>query len=46
MLGATTWPGHLDQFDAIIIGIRASAVRDDLKTYSKRLPIMPNAAVT
>src|SRR3989441_1466094 len=29
--------GHLDQFDAIIIGIRASAVRDDLKTYSTRL---------
>jgi LmbE family N-acetylglucosaminyl deacetylase len=29
--------GHLDQFDAIIIGIRASAVRNDLKTYSKRL---------
>jgi LmbE family N-acetylglucosaminyl deacetylase len=29
--------GHLDQFDAIIIGIRASAVRADLKTYSKRL---------
>jgi LmbE family N-acetylglucosaminyl deacetylase len=29
--------GHLDQFDSIIIGIRASAVRDDLKTYSKRL---------
>jgi hypothetical protein len=29
--------GHLDQFDAIIIGIRASTVRDDLKTYSKRL---------
>jgi LmbE family N-acetylglucosaminyl deacetylase len=29
--------GHLDPFDAIIIGIRASAVRDDLKTYSKRL---------
>jgi LmbE family N-acetylglucosaminyl deacetylase len=29
--------GHLDQFDAIIIGIRASAVRDDLKVYSKRL---------
>jgi hypothetical protein len=28
---------HLDQFDAIIIGIRASAVRADLKTYSKRL---------
>jgi LmbE family N-acetylglucosaminyl deacetylase len=29
--------GHLEQFDAIIIGIRASAVRADLKTYSKRL---------
>jgi hypothetical protein len=29
--------GHLDQFDAIIIGIRASAVRADLKTYSRRL---------
>ena len=29
--------GDLDQFDSIIIGIRASAVRDDLKTYSKRL---------
>jgi hypothetical protein len=29
--------GPLDQFDAIIIGIRASAVRADLKTYSKRL---------
>jgi LmbE family N-acetylglucosaminyl deacetylase len=29
--------GHLDQFDAIIIGIRASAVRHDLKTFSKRL---------
>jgi LmbE family N-acetylglucosaminyl deacetylase len=29
--------GHLDQFDAIIIGIRASAVRADLKTYSQRL---------
>ncbi len=29
--------GYLDQFDSIIIGIRASAVRDDLKTYSKRL---------
>ena len=28
---------HLDLFDSIIIGIRASAVRDDLKTYSKRL---------
>ncbi|MGH9853543.1 MAG: NEW3 domain-containing protein, partial [Blastocatellia bacterium] len=29
--------GALDQFDAIIIGIRATAVRDDLKAYSKRL---------
>jgi hypothetical protein len=29
--------GDLDQFDSIIIGIRASAVRNDLKTYSKRL---------
>ena len=29
--------GHLDQFDAIIIGICASAVRADLKTYSRRL---------
>jgi LmbE family N-acetylglucosaminyl deacetylase len=29
--------GHLEQFDAIIIGIRASAVRTALKTYSKRL---------
>jgi LmbE family N-acetylglucosaminyl deacetylase len=29
--------GNLDQFDAIIIGIRATAVRDDLKAYSKRL---------
>ena len=29
--------GHLEQFDAIIIGIRASAVRAELKTYSKRL---------
>jgi LmbE family N-acetylglucosaminyl deacetylase len=29
--------GPLDQFDAIIIGIRASAVRADLKTYSTRL---------
>src|SRR5262249_48524926 len=38
MLGETDLAnGHLDQFDAIIIGIRASAVRDDLKTYSKRL---------
>ena len=38
MLGANDLAhGSLDQFDAIIIGIRASAVRDDLKTYSKRL---------
>jgi LmbE family N-acetylglucosaminyl deacetylase len=38
MLGANDLAnGHLDQFDAIIIGIRASAVRADLKTYSKRL---------
>jgi LmbE family N-acetylglucosaminyl deacetylase len=38
MLGANDLAnGHLDQFDALIIGIRASAVRDDLKTYSKRL---------
>jgi LmbE family N-acetylglucosaminyl deacetylase len=29
--------GNLDGFDAIIIGIRATAVHDDLKTYSKRL---------
>ncbi len=29
--------GALDQFDAIIIGIRATAVRDDLKAYGKRL---------
>jgi NPCBM-associated, NEW3 domain of alpha-galactosidase len=29
--------GALDQFDAIIIGIRATAVRNDLKVYNKRL---------
>lgn len=29
--------GALDQFDAVIIGIRATAVRNDLKAYSKRL---------
>ncbi len=29
--------GALDQFDAIIVGIRATAVRDDLKAYSRRL---------
>jgi LmbE family N-acetylglucosaminyl deacetylase len=29
--------GDLDGFDAIVVGIRATTVRDDLKTYSKRL---------
>jgi len=29
--------GNLDQFDAIIVGIRATTVRDDLKAYSRRL---------
>ncbi|MFM8395668.1 MAG: NEW3 domain-containing protein [Acidobacteriota bacterium] len=29
--------GQLDQFDAILIGIRASAVRADLKAWNKRL---------
>jgi LmbE family N-acetylglucosaminyl deacetylase len=29
--------GNLNPFDAILIGIRATAVREDLKTYSKRL---------
>ncbi len=29
--------GNLDAFDTIIIGIRATAVRDDLKAYGKRL---------
>src|SRR5262245_35910930 len=29
--------GNLDVFDSIIIGIRATAVRDDLKAYGKRL---------
>jgi LmbE family N-acetylglucosaminyl deacetylase len=29
--------GNLDQFDVIIIGIRAYAVRDDLKAYNRRL---------
>jgi LmbE family N-acetylglucosaminyl deacetylase len=38
MLGANDLANvPLDQFDAIIIGIRASAVRADLKAYSKRL---------
>lgn len=29
--------GSLDQFDAVLIGIRASAVRADLKTWNRRL---------
>src|SRR5262245_50475569 len=29
--------GNLDAYDTILIGIRATAVRDDLKAYSKRL---------
>jgi LmbE family N-acetylglucosaminyl deacetylase len=29
--------GNLDDFDAIVIGIRATAVRADLRAYSKRL---------
>jgi hypothetical protein len=29
--------GNLDQFDAIIIGIRATTFRDDLKAYTRRL---------
>jgi hypothetical protein len=29
--------GNLDGFDAVVVGIRATAVRDDLKSYSKRL---------
>lgn len=38
MLGATELAaGNLDQFDAVVIGIRASAVREDLKAYNKRL---------
>jgi LmbE family N-acetylglucosaminyl deacetylase len=38
MLGANDLAGgELDGFDAIIVGIRATTVRDDLKTYSKRL---------
>ncbi|MBL8208595.1 MAG: PIG-L family deacetylase [Blastocatellia bacterium] len=38
MLGANELAtGNLDQFDAVVIGIRASAVRDDLKAYNKRL---------
>lgn len=38
MLGAGELAnGNLDGYDAIIVGIRATAVRDDLKAYSKRL---------
>ena len=38
MLGANDLAnGNLDQFDAVVIGIRASAVREDLKAYNKRL---------
>jgi len=38
MLGANDLAsGNLDQFDAVLIGIRATAVREDLKAYSKRL---------
>jgi LmbE family N-acetylglucosaminyl deacetylase len=38
MLGAGELAdGNLNQFDAILIGIRASAVREDLKAYNKRL---------
>lgn len=38
MLGANELAnGDLDGFDAIIVGIRATTVRDDLKTYSRRL---------
>ncbi len=38
MLGANELAtGNLDQFDAVIIGIRASAVREDLRAYNKRL---------
>ncbi len=38
MLGANELAtGNFDQFDAIVIGIRASAVREDLKANNKRL---------
>ncbi|MGH9845325.1 MAG: hypothetical protein ACREEM_41965 [Blastocatellia bacterium] len=38
MLGAQDLAmGSFDGFDAIIVGIRATAVRDDLKAYGKRL---------
>jgi LmbE family N-acetylglucosaminyl deacetylase len=29
--------GHLDTFDAIVVGIRAYAVREDLRAYNRRL---------
>jgi LmbE family N-acetylglucosaminyl deacetylase len=29
--------GNLDRFDAVVVGIRATAVRSDLKAYSSRL---------
>ncbi len=38
MLGANELAsGNLDQFNTVIIGIRASAVREDLQAYNKRL---------
>lgn len=38
MLGAAELAeGPLDRYDAIVIGIRASAVRPDLKSYNRRL---------
>lgn len=38
MLGANELAGgDLDQYDAIIVGIRATAVRDDLRAYHRRL---------
>ncbi|HZS07063.1 MAG TPA: PIG-L family deacetylase [Blastocatellia bacterium] len=38
MLGASDLAaGNLDQYDAIVVGIRASAVRDELKSYNRRL---------
>ena len=38
--------GHLDQFDAIIIGIRASAVRTISRHTANACSITPNAAAT
>ncbi len=38
MLGAQELAtAHLDQFDTLIVGVRAYAVRDDLKAYNRRL---------